>query len=88
MPLPQVLLPAPDLKVEGMAAAKAKVENGLYLLRSCLQRFFNPSIHPAVSTPAIETTRPGVHLNAVNPAVALSAPKYQVPEKTCGKRTR
>src|SRR5215471_5731733 len=27
-------------------------------------------------------------LNAVNPAVALSAPKYQVPEKTCGKRTR
>src|SRR5262250_386881 len=26
-------------------------------------------------------------LNAVNPAVALSAPKNQVPEKTCGKRT-
>src|SRR5215831_20204787 len=26
-------------------------------------------------------------LNAVNPAVAFSAPKYQVPEKTCGKRT-
>src|SRR5215469_5345886 len=27
-------------------------------------------------------------LNAVNPAVALSAPKYYLPEKTCGKRTR
>ena len=26
-------------------------------------------------------------LNAVNPAVALSAPKYYLPEKTCGKRT-
>src|SRR5262249_17526777 len=26
-------------------------------------------------------------LNAVNPAVALSAAKYEVPEKTCGKRT-
>ena len=27
-------------------------------------------------------------LNAVNPAVGLSAPKYYLPEKTCGKRTR
>src|SRR5215813_6732452 len=26
-------------------------------------------------------------LNAVNPAVGFSAPKYQLPEKTCGKRT-